>query len=194
MFASGIKVGQRPESHEKIMGNNQQPWLPIEAIEFLESSLDKNHIGFEFGSGSSSFWFSGLTKEIYSIESDREWYKMMVDLSASHNVKNINFDCIECDMLPIWDNDTEYGENYDLYGKKIKEYEFNFDYIFIDGVARSLCILNSIDKLNIGGYLIIDNAERPAYKKSLDLIPENWECIKFECSVDTTLVYRKIKD
>jgi len=191
MFLSGIEVGERPESHKNIMGNTQQPWLPVEAIEFLENRLNKDHIGFEFGSGSSSFWFARLTGKLHSIESDSIWNKMMIDLAATNNVVNVSLKCIPCDMLPIWDIDTETTGDYDLYSKEIHAIEGGFDYILVDGVARSLCILNSIEKLNAGGYLIIDNAERPAYWNAIEKIPQNWERFEFKNSVDTTLIFRK---
>ena len=191
MFFSGIEIGERPKSHENIMGTSQQPWLPVEAIEFLENNLNKNHTGFEFGSGSSSFWFAKLTKKLYSVESDSIWNKMMLDLAEANNVNNIFLNCIECDMLAIWDKDLEIGGNYDLYAKEIQAIDINFDYILIDGVARSSCILNSIKKLNPGGYLIIDNAERPAYFNSIEKIPKNWQLFEFKNLIDTTLIFKK---
>jgi hypothetical protein len=191
MILSGIEVGNRPDSHIGIMGTNQQPWLPVEAIEFLEKNLSSSGIGFEFGSGSSSFWFSKLTGKLYSIESDILWHKMMLGLAEQNSITNINFSCISCDMLPIWNNDTEIGENYDLYSDDINKYDFNFDYILVDGVARSLCIKNSISKINPGGFLIIDNAERPAYWESMKNIPSSWDRYEFINSVDTTLIFVK---
>jgi len=191
MILSGIEVGNRPDSHIGIMGTNQQPWLPVEAIEFLEKNLSSSGIGFEFGSGSSSFWFSKLTEKLYSIESDILWHEMMLVLAEQNSITNINFSCISCDMLPIWDNDTEIGGNYDLYSDEINKYDFNFDYILVDGVARSLCIKNSISKINPGGFLIIDNAERPAYWESMKNIPSSWDRYEFVNSVDTTLIFVK---
>jgi len=191
MLLSGIQVGSRPDSHIEMMGTNQQPWLPVEAIEFLENNLSSSGIGFEFGSGSSSFWFSKLTSKLYSIESDISWHKMMLGLAEENSITNIKFSCISCDMLPIWDNDTEIGGGYDLYSNKITEYDFNFDYILVDGVARSLCIKNSISKINPGGFLIIDNAERPAYWESMKNIPSSWDKYEFVNPVDTTLIFVK---
>jgi hypothetical protein len=45
---SGIPIGDRPQNHFEIMGNNEQPWLPVEAIDFLYSKLNKKSIGFEY--------------------------------------------------------------------------------------------------------------------------------------------------
>lgn len=191
MIESGIPIGERPDSHLGIMGTVQQPWLPVEAIDFLYTNLQKDFIGFEFGSGSSSFWFSKLTSKLYSIESDTHWSKMMMDIANQNIVENIEFRCVECKMLPIWDIDSENYGNYVIYADDILECDFDFDYILVDGVARSLCIENSIRKLKPGGFLIIDNAERPAYWDAMNKIPSNWKMVKFSNAVDTTLIYQK---
>ena len=191
MIESGIPVGERPDSHLGIMGTVQQPWLPVEAIDFLSENLHKDFIGFEFGSGSSTFWFSKITSRVYSIESDPLWSEMMRNLANQNIVENIEFRCVECKMLPIWDIDLENYGNYKCYADEILKDDSNFDYILVDGVARSLCIENSIRKLKPGGFLIIDNAERPAYWDAMKLIPSDWEEHKFSNEVDTTLIYKK---
>ena len=188
---SGIPIGERPEGHSEIMGNNEQPWLPIEAIDFLYSRLDENFIGFEFGSGSSTFWFSKFTRKIYSVDSSLEWHLSILEKIKENSIDNIFSMVKECEMLPIWDKDLEISEKHIEYSSSILDFEFNFDYILVDGVSRSFCIQNSIDKLNSGGYLIIDNAERPAYQEGIQKIPLEWEIFEFSNSVDKTLIYRK---
>jgi predicted O-methyltransferase YrrM len=43
--------------------------------------------------------------------------------------------------------------------------EDSLDFILIDGRARKSCALNAIDKLKIGGIIILDNSERKRYEK-----------------------------
>jgi hypothetical protein len=74
---SDIHIGQRPADHQNIMGKTNQPWLVTESISFLFDKLDRSKVGFEFGSGSSTFWFSKFSKEIFSLESDRNWYELI---------------------------------------------------------------------------------------------------------------------
>lgn len=173
------------------MGNNQQPWFHIEAVEFLFNNLEKHHVGFEFGSGSSTFWFSKFTNKIISIESDEEWYLKIKDIIKEKGIKNIDISLFSLPMLQIWDIDTEKNEGYEKYSNKILEFKRGFDYISIDGIARSLCIEKSINKLNPGGYLILDNSERPAYWDSLSKIPSDWKSFVFTNSVDQTSIYQK---
>lgn len=188
---SGIPIGERPDGHSEIMGDNEQPWLPLEAIDFLFENLDKNSIGFEFGSGSSTFWFSKFTKKIYSVDNDPRWNLLIIEKIKKYSIENIYATLKECKMLPIWGEDLEKSEKYLEYSSTILEFPFGFDYILVDGVARSSCIENSISKLNSGGYLIIDNAERPAYADSIQKIPQDWEIFEFSNHIDKTLIFKK---
>jgi hypothetical protein len=188
---SGISIGSRPDDHKEIMGNTEQPWFHIEAVEFLFNNLNKDHTGFEFGSGSSTFWFSEFTKKITSVESDPSWYREVQKTMERNGIQNINSILSPCRMLSIWDLDTETSGEYETYSDIILRQNDNFDYISVDGVARSLCIKKSIEKLNPGGYLIIDNSERPAYWDAIGLVPKKWEKIIFRNRVDQTSIYRK---
>lgn len=188
---SGIPFGERPESHRNIMGNTEQPWVHVDAVNFLFQNIKKSHTGFEFGSGSSTFWFSKFTKKIFSVESDEEWYKKTSEKRDEFDIKNIDISLVVCPMLKIWDIDTEIGEDYEKYSNEILKAGKKFDYISIDGVARSLCIKKSIDLLKPGGYLIIDNSERPAYWGAMECIPKNWESFIFTNPVDQTSIFKK---
>lgn len=188
---SGIPIGKRPLDHEGIMGNIEQPWFHIEAVEFLFENLKESHVGFEFGSGSSTFWFSKFTNRIKSIESDPVWYQEVQKTIEVGKIQNIDISLSPCKMLSVWDRDEETTDEYEAYSNKILEQEENFDYISIDGVARSLCIRKSIGKLKSGGYLIIDNSERPGYWDAIDLIPKDWERIIFKNRVDQTSIFIK---
>ena len=188
---SGIHIGNRPSDHINIMGDTDQPWLVKESIEFLFNRLDKTKIGFEFGSGSSTFWFSKFTNKIYSIESDKSWYNTMTNLISEKEINNIYIDILEAQMMPIFYSDLEIENEYKIYSDSILKHNFEFDYILIDGVARSLCIRNSLLSLKKGGLLIIDNAERPAYHEEMLKIPDSWIKNEFICKVDTTIIYEK---
>jgi hypothetical protein len=190
---SGIPIGYRPTSHEEIMGNLEQPWLVKSSIEFIYNLIDKNFVCFEYGSGSSTFWFSKFTKKVFSVESDSAWHQQMISTIQKNKIDNIDLQLIKCEMHHLdAEVDTENSANHKDYADSINRKNIdNFDLIMIDGVARSLCIENSISMLKLGGILIIDNAERPAYKNAISIIPTTWEKHEFLCKVDTTLVYIK---
>ena len=67
-----------------------------------------------------------------------------------------------------------------------------YDIICIDGRHRVKCLINSIDKLNKNGLLILDNAERHYYQKGIDSVPKNWLRNDFKTPVDTTIIWKNI--
>jgi hypothetical protein len=64
-----------------------------------------------------------------------------------------------------------------------------FDVISIDGRARPSCIAHSFDKVKSGGFLILDNADRPYYTAKTDRYLTNFECRKFFGVVPGNLNY-----
>jgi hypothetical protein len=191
LLSSGIPIGNRPENHYQIMGTNEQPSLPNDAILFLQHNINSDCIGFEFGCGSSTFWFAKLSKYVYSVESDKAWYDEVNSKCLSNGITNVQVFNVVCEMKYTFENDSEIGGNYDTYSDCISNIDTLFDYIVVDGVARSLCIKKSIEKLKSGWYLIIDNAERPAYWDAMSYIPKTWELIEFSNHLDTTKIFKK---
>jgi hypothetical protein len=53
-----------------------------------------------------------------------------------------------------------------------------FDFVAIDGRARPSCIQHARAKVKIGGYLMLDNSERPSYQPSVQLL-SRWERRQF---------------
>lgn len=187
---SNIKCGSRPKNHTYIMGTIEQPWIVKEAIEFLLNLINENMIGLEFGSGSSTFWFAKNIKKIISIENDEKWFIYMKELINDNKIENIELILKKCkmnDFSKIKD-DIEITSEYIDYSNVILENR-DVDFIFIDGVARSLCILNAIEILKPGNLLIIDNAERINYSYAISKIPNFWIKYEFKNSLDTTIIY-----
>ena len=190
---SGVPFGVRPPDHITIMGGNEQPWLVSESIEYIYKHIDKDMSCYEYGAGSSTFWFSKFTKKVTSVESDSSWYSQVVSKRDELSIDNIVIELCECPMISITNTDYETDQSYKRYADSIFSTGETFDLILVDGVARSLCIRNALCALKAGGLLIIDNAERPAYSEAISLIPKPWKLVEFNCSVDRTLVYHKTK-
>ena len=50
------------------------PWIHHDVIKFLQEKINTNTKILEFGSGNSTIFFSKLTKNIFSIEHNQEWF------------------------------------------------------------------------------------------------------------------------
>ena len=51
-----------------------KPWWAIPAIDHIEKLLNKDMRAFEYGSGSSSIWFSKRVGEVISQEAHKEFF------------------------------------------------------------------------------------------------------------------------
>lgn len=131
------------------------PWMNYALISFLEERLSKEMTLFEYGGGSSTLYFSNKVKEVFLVESDREWYEKLKD-QVDHNV-TLQF--VE------EDNDGKYC-------RSIHESENLFDVVIVDGKDRVNCIQEGFMKLKDSGVLILDDSNRPDYAPGFDLAAE----------------------
>jgi precorrin-6B methylase 2 len=104
---------------------------------------------FEYGSGSSTQYFSGKVKQVYSVEHDKDWFKKVNDSLAKN-----------CKVF--------YRELNNGYENAIKEVNINFDFVLVDGRNRVACIKEAVNYLDEKGVLILDNSEREEYKEGID--------------------------
>lgn len=113
------------------------PWITFKAIKWLEDNITKKMRVFEFGAGGSTLFFADRVKEVISVENDEKWYSKL-------NTPN------NCKISLLKD-----------YSSAILAYQNEyFDLVFIDGVDRNKCIVNSINKIKKGGYLVLDDSDR----------------------------------
>jgi hypothetical protein len=109
---------------------NEIPWMNYSFIDILNKTLNKDLSLFEYGSGSSTLYFSKYVNRVVSCEHDVEWYKK-VKSSAPDNVR-----CI--------------FKEHDINGKycrAITEQNDFFDVVIVDGCDRANCVKQSVEKL-----------------------------------------------
>ena len=133
--------------------NNQDlPWLTPQSIKLLDDLIKKTDIGLEFGSGRSTAWFAKRCKFLTSVEDDQQWYKIVKDKLDKNNIKNVDY--YYKNSISENNLDTEYY-------KIIDEFNDNsLDFVLIDGKHRDILSLAAIQKVKLGGLLILDNANR----------------------------------
>jgi hypothetical protein len=129
------------------------PWFTYCATEFLKMRLKSDVAVFEYGSGSSTQWWSKRAARVVSCEHDAQWYQIMKGkLSPA-----VEYHFIE--LQPGGD-----------YGKFILNYCDAFDVIVIDGRDRVNCAKNCLDALRKNGVVIWDNADREKYSEGYDYL------------------------
>lgn len=71
------------------------------------------------------------------------------------------------------------GYSFARYVKTIDQFPDDyFDLIFVDGRCRNACALHAQGKVKPGGYLIVDDTNRPEYRYAFDLLKE-WKRYSF---------------
>jgi predicted O-methyltransferase YrrM len=83
-------------------------------------------------------------------------------------------------------------ENYASLGREFRDMRFSeyvqvidnfpdssFDVVFVDGRARASCVRHGIPKVRVGGYLVLDNADRSYYLRHNECFLGKWKRFVF---------------
>ena len=164
-FLSGLPVDK---------SNHPIPWLSYPCVDFLKDRLNKKLSVFEFGSGSSTIFYSSRVNKIISVEHNKSWYE------------KIKKDLPENTQLLFYEFHPD-GE----YCKSIKSQNEMFDIIIVDGMDRVNAIINSFEALTENGVLILDDSERIEYKTGVEkIIKRGYKRIDF-WGISAAELYKK---
>lgn len=122
-------------------GNNSPlPWITYPCIEFLNRLNLKDCNVFEYGSGSSTLYWSQKSRTVTSVEKDRLWFdKVQAALPSNCVLSHVG-------------EDIDYIDHINHYGRK-------FDIIIIDGAVRYPCAQEALKNIAERGIIILDNTE-----------------------------------
>lgn len=124
--------------------NKNAPWISHSAIKYLSEKIIRSNMIFEWGSGRSTKWFSDRCHGIISVEHDKQWY----DIVKQELINNKNT------TILLKEDNAEYEGSINDYP------DCSFDLIVVDGIRRSWCANNAVNKLKPGGMLLLDDAHR----------------------------------
>lgn len=131
---------------------NPIPWYTYPAIEYLLQLDFSNKRVFEFGAGNSTLFWANLSKEVISVDNNKSWYRSLKKEVPS-NV------------------DLKYKKLGEKYSNAILKEKGKFDVIVVDGQIRDKCCESAIQKVALGGLIILDNSDRvPEYKEYSDAV------------------------
>ncbi len=139
---------------------NAIPWMNYNIVNFLKDRLTKDLVLFEYGSGASSEFYCKYTKEVVSIEHNKDWFDMISETFPS-NGKILFIEYDEVNKTGI-----EYSTAIQRTNKK-------WDVIVVDGRDRVNCIKNSINSLSSSGVLILDDSSRVKYIEGFVFMKNN---------------------
>ena len=150
------------------------PWLSPTSILFFKKYLEKDMVGAEFGSGSSTLFFAPRISKLYSVEHNEEWYHLINEKLTGINCSNVDYrfvvqndksDFVD-DVFDIEEKrDFEIRRDYVNYFRALNDIQdHSLDFAIVDGRARTECCHEILPKIKKGGILILDNSERKRYE------------------------------
>ncbi|MCL4691588.1 MAG: class I SAM-dependent methyltransferase [Candidatus Hydrogenedentes bacterium] len=177
----------------------EAPWLTPQAVAFLESWLQPDHVGLEWGSGRSTLWFASRVDRLISIEHDPAWYAHVQNRLLARPRNNVTL------ILADSDSDAYYAPARELPNGSL-------DFALVDGVSatRDRCAECVLPKIRPGGILIIDDIHRylPSGSRAPRAVPldgdaasetwtrvadavADWELIETTSGVTDTAILRR---
>jgi len=115
------------------------PWMTYSAIEFLRGYDLSFCDVFEFGSGSSTFFWAKHCNSVISVEHYQPWFEKMNEYQNNKTT-----------IIPQFDLSK--------YPEEIHNYT-EFDLIVIDGAERMRATQSSLEHIKKHGIIIVDNSE-----------------------------------
>lgn len=135
---------------------NPIPWYTYPAIEYLSQFDYQNKKVFEFGVGNSSLFWASRAQKVISIEDNLTWFEKFKNELKAPNLE------------------IRWRDEGEIYEKAILEEDEKQDVIIIDGKRRFECALMSVQKLQKGGIIILDDSDRVntslEYQKAIDVL------------------------
>lgn len=172
--------------------NPDIPWITPQSVKVIERLfINGNLVGFEWGSGTSTQWFSKYCKELHSVEYDSQWYQIVEEMIAKDKDKKIFLYHIPLEHPKSMPTYPSYAKS-PQYVSKISDFpEQYFDFILVDGHYRQACVIASDKHLRKNGYLIIDNYNRIKTKEQWG-VPSNYTLVHLSSNiVTTTAIFQK---
>lgn len=192
------------------------PWLTYTSLDFLESFLKRDMRIFEYGSGGSTIYFSSKVDQVISVEHNKEWFEAVrsyLKVNGIHNVE-IRYSPALPDSKfaeKSYLNPDHFisilkefkGMSFESYCKEIDPFPNEyFDLVVVDGRARISCMKLALQKVKKNGFLLLDNADRSYYHKSISEIKDKtkWKANEFighlpfasASILDSTILYKKL--
>lgn len=146
------------------------PWWNLEAVERVDAFLRGRQGArvVEFGSGASTTWLAKRCGELFSIEHDRDWARIVADQVE-------RFDHVELIVVPPEPDSSGATPRY-ASGKPGQAGDFSryvhaidrlpgvFDLIVVDGRCRGEALVAALGRLADDGMIVFDNPGRRRYQ------------------------------
>ena len=166
--------------HYRDLLRADEPWVTFHALEWLERVIRPEMRVAEFGSGASTLYWAKRVSEVVAVEHHPKWHAHLSRVLEEDGVRNCEYILAEAKPLngsaatakkhgePGATRSLKKGyeeQDFEKYASALDGHaDGSFDVVFVDGRARVACAERAVSKVKRGGYLVLDNAERPRYE------------------------------
>lgn len=140
------------------------PLMHEPEYKFIEKFLTEDDIFLEWGAGNSTIYFSGLVKQIISVEHNNDWINNIETAIKSYDIKNIKINYVPANSPTP--NPCRY-EQFKDYVEFVNNQKLKFSKVLIDGRARKYCAKSIYNLIDENVIVFIHDFNRPDYKKTL---------------------------
>jgi predicted O-methyltransferase YrrM len=146
----------------------ERPWIVPAAIGFLRRRMDSGWVVLELGAGRSTPWFARRAGRVVSFEDNEYWRGWVAEQLDQAGLANVDLRLRPVETFPKEVDSLEDGA-FDL---------VVLDFLEAPGVSRIDCLHPALDKVRPGGYLLLDDSDRPGYAEAFELLA-GWRFRKF---------------
>ncbi len=168
------KKSFKPEANSMV---DRQPWITFDAIDVLKKHINHESRVFEFGGGGSTLFFLDRVAEVITAEHNPEWFKNLTEAITNDEKRKWKGMLMEAEQGRVEENpdasepnhyyttDENYLQShFRSYAQSINQFaDEYFDVVLVDGRSRVSCLIHGLDKVKLGGLLVLDNSDREYY-------------------------------
>ena len=174
-WRAALRPGRSPMADEA-------PWITFAARRFLDGIVGPRSAVFEFGTGGSTLYFARRAASLISVEHDPAWAETVrAAISAARLDRSWRLLLVAPEAGSGGDpadpaaHHSSDGRSFRAYASAIDACaDESLDVVSVDGRARPSCVAHARTKIKPGGYLLLDDSERPHYRRAMELL-RGWE-------------------
>jgi predicted O-methyltransferase YrrM len=143
-------------------GTPERPWIVPASIGWLRRRMRSDWSVLELGSGRSTVWFARRAARVISLEDNEYWYPR-----TNKRLEEAGLANVDLRLRAVEDFQREVAELPDS----------SFDLVVLDfleapEVTRIDVLKPAMKKVRPGGYLLLDDSDRPGYSGAFELLAD----------------------
>ncbi|MGZ5310647.1 MAG: O-methyltransferase [Solirubrobacterales bacterium] len=138
----------------------ERPWIVPAAVGWLGRRAHRDWRVLELGSGRSTVWLAQRTGSVLSFEDNEHWLARARELLGAAGIENAEVRHLPVEYLAA-EVEAMSDESFDL---------VVVDFLESPGADRVSAVRAARDKVRPGGYLLLDDSDRPGYAGAWELL------------------------